>query len=63
MGGGDIRRARVLMRVENVGSVTQLRSGEAEHAAQLPAADDADRGTWRDDHSGASGIAAVCSAR
>jgi hypothetical protein len=53
-GRGDIRRAGVLVRIEDMAFVAELGGGDGEHPAELAAADDADGGPGLDDHPGVS---------
>ena len=61
--GGDVGRAGMLVRVEDVAVVAELRRRDRQHPAELAAADDADGGAGRDRHSGASATDPVCSSR
>src|SRR6185312_14601625 len=56
----DVRRRRVVVRVENVGPIAKLRRRDREHPAELAAANDPDRGARGNRHRGASATDPVC---
>ena len=56
------RPRRMLVGIEDVAFVAELRRGDRQHAAELTAADDPD-GRARRDHSGASATDPVCASR
>ena len=58
--GDRYGRRRMLVGIEDVAAIAEPGRGDAEHAPELAAADDADRGPRRDDHSGVSGTPSVC---
>ena len=62
--GGDIRRARILVRVEDVTTIAEVRRSDREHPAELAAADDADGRPGPDHRFGSrSATDPVCAAR
>ena len=51
---GDVRGARMLVRVEDVALVAELRRGDAQHPPELASADNPNGRARRDGHSGVS---------
>ena len=56
-GGGDFGRGAGRLGRVDMAAIAEAGGGDREHAAELAAADDADRRAGRDDHSGASSTA------